>query len=189
VHGKIVAVDPATKQVTLEGTSGKKVALTVNNPYNLQSIKAGDRYVAQFTESIYVIGREPSDKPPVASVAAGLWSAQPGQTPGAVAAQQAHLVVIVSAIDQADRRVTLKAPDGSTENIDVTNPDALQGIQVGDRIAITVTQAVAITLEPEASGAQNGGRTTVLGITECGDRSHQVAAHGFRAVVPVSVSS
>lgn len=154
VHGKIVAVDTANKQVTLEGPSGKDVTLTVNNRYNLQSLKAGDRYVAQFTESISVIGKEPSDKPPVASLTTGLWSARPGQTPGTVAAQQAQLVVVVSAIDQADQRVTLKAPDGSTEDIHVTNPDALQGVQVGDRIAITLTQAVAIALAPEPSGAQ-----------------------------------
>ena len=154
VHGKVVAVDTANKQVTLEGPSGKDVTLTVNNPYNLQSLKAGGRYVAQFTESIVVIGKEPSDKPPVASLTTGLWSAQPGQTPGAVAAQQAHLVVVVSAIDQADQRVTLTAPDGSTENIHVTNPDVLQRVQVGDRIAITLTQAVAIALAPEPRGVQ-----------------------------------
>ena len=154
VHGKIVAVDPASKQVTLQGPGGKTVALTVNNPYNLQSLKAGDRYVAQFTESVSIVGKGSSDKPPVATLAAGLWTAKPGEVPGAVAARQAQLVVVVSAIDQADQRVTLQAPDGSTENIHVTNPDALQGVQVGDRIAITLTQSVAIALAPEAGGAQ-----------------------------------
>jgi Cu/Ag efflux protein CusF len=150
VHGKIVAVDPASKQVTLQGPGGKTVTLTVNNPYNLQSLKAGDRYVAQFTESVSIVGKGPSDKPPVATLSAGLWTAKPGEVPGAAAAQQAQLVVVVSAIDQADQRVTLQAPDGSTENIHVTNPAALQGVQVGDRIAITLTQSVAIALAPEA---------------------------------------
>jgi hypothetical protein len=126
----------------------------VNNPYNLQSLKAGDRYVAQFTESIVIVGKGPSDKPPVATLTAGLWTANPGATPGAVAARQAHLVVVVSAIDQAHQRVTLQAPDGSTENIHVTNPEALQGVQVGDRIAITLTQSVAIALAPEPGSNQ-----------------------------------
>jgi hypothetical protein len=154
IHGKIVAVDTASKQVTLEGTGGKDITLSVNNPYNLQSMKAGDRYKAQFTESIIIVGKGPGDKPPVATLAAGLWTASPGQTPGAVVARQAHLVVVISAIDQADQRVTLKAPDGSTENIHVTNPQALQGIQIGDQIAITLTQSVAITLAPEPATAQ-----------------------------------
>src|SRR5208337_2295094 len=56
VHGKIVAVDTASKQVTLEGPNGKDLTLAVNNPYNLESLKAGDRYVAQFTESISIVG-------------------------------------------------------------------------------------------------------------------------------------
>jgi len=154
VHGKIVAVDSANKQVTLEGPGGKDITLTVNNPYNLQSLKAGDRYVAQFTEAITIVAKGPSDKPPVATLTAGLWTANAGATPGAVVARQAHLVVVVSAIDQADQRVTLQAPDGSTENIHVTNPDALQGVQIGDRIAITLTQSVAIALAPEPGGAQ-----------------------------------
>jgi len=71
-----------------------------------------------------------------------------------VAARQAHLVVVVSAIDQADQRITLQAPDGSTENIHVTNADALQNVHIGDRIAITLTQSVAIALAPESSSAQ-----------------------------------
>ncbi len=154
VHGKIVAVDSASKQVTLQGPSGKDVTLTVNNPYNLQSLKAGDRYVAQFTESVSIVGKGPSDKRPVATLTAGLWTAKPGEVPGAAAARKAQLIVIVSSIDQADQRVTLQAPDGSTENIHVTNPGALQGVQVGDRITITLTQSVAIALAPEAGSAQ-----------------------------------
>jgi hypothetical protein len=154
VHGKIVAVDSANKQLTLQGPSGKAVTLTVNNPYNLQSLKAGDRYVAQFTESISIVGKGPTNTPPVATLAAGLWTANPGQTPGAAAARQAHLVVVVSAIDQADQRVTLQAPDGSTENIHVTNPDALQSVQVGDRIAITITQSIVVALAPEPNSPQ-----------------------------------
>ena len=154
VHGKIVAVDPANKLVTLQGPGGKDVSLTVNNPYNLGSLKAGDRYVARFTECISVIGRGPSDTPPVATLAAGLWTAAPGQIPGAAAVQQAQLVVVVAAIDAADQRVTLKAPDGSTENIHVTNPAALQGVQVGDQIAITLTQSVVIALDPEPVTSQ-----------------------------------
>jgi hypothetical protein len=154
VHGKIVSVDQTSKQVTLEGPNGKDVTLTVNNPYNLQSLKAGDRYVAQFTEAVVIVAKGPSDKPPVATLTAGLWTANAGATPGAVVARQAHLVVVVSAVDQADQRVTLQAPDGSTENIHVTNPEALQGVQVGDRIAITLTQSVAIALAPETVSAQ-----------------------------------
>jgi ABC-type Fe3+-hydroxamate transport system substrate-binding protein len=154
VHGKIVSVDQASKQVTLEGPNGKDITLTVNNPYNLQSLKAGDRYVAQFTEAVTIVAKGPSEKPPVATLSAGLWTANPGATPGAVVARQAHLVVVISAIDLADQRVTLQAPDGSTENIHVTNPEGLQGVQIGDRIAITLTQSVAIALAPEASSTQ-----------------------------------
>src|SRR5260370_23140496 len=154
VHGRIVAVDSASKQVTLQGPGGKTVTLTVNNPYNLQSLKAGDRYVAQFTESVSIVGKGPSNKPPVATLAAGLWTAKPGEIPGAAAAREAQLVVVVSAIDPAYQRVTLQAPDGSTENIHVTHPAALQGVHVGYGPAITLPQPSASALAPEAGSAQ-----------------------------------
>jgi hypothetical protein len=36
----------------------------------------------------------------------------------------------------------------------VTNADALQNVRIGDRIAITLTQSVAIALAPEKSSTQ-----------------------------------
>src|SRR5260370_27832984 len=42
VHGRIVAVDSASKQATLQGPSGTTVTLSVTNPYHLQSMKAAD---------------------------------------------------------------------------------------------------------------------------------------------------
>ncbi|HUO05994.1 MAG TPA: hypothetical protein VMU16_12425 [Candidatus Binataceae bacterium] len=149
VHGKIVSVDREKKTVKLEGPEGKTVTLNVDNPYNLESMKAGDRFVAQFKETITIIGKGPSDKPPVASLSGGLWTAKPGSTPGAAAEEVAKMTVIVSAVDPANGRITLRAPDGSTETVHVTEPGALNGVQVGDRIVIILAQSIAIALAPE----------------------------------------
>jgi len=153
VHGKIVSVDTANKLVTLQGPNGKNVTLTVNNPYNLNSIKSGDRFVAHFTEVISIIGRGPSSTPPVASLREGLWTAKPGGVPGAVAAAQVQVAVVVTQIDQDDQRISLQAPDGSTETVHVKNPEALKGLQLGDQIVITVTRSIAIALEREPNAS------------------------------------
>jgi len=151
VHGKIVSVDTANNLVTLEGPNGKTVTLTVNNPYNLASMKAGDRFVARFTEVITIVGKGPSDAPPVATLREGLWTAAQGGPPGALVAAQVKVAVVVTQIDLNDQRVTLQAPDFSTETVHVTNQEALNSLQVGDRIVITVTRSIAIKLEPEAA--------------------------------------
>jgi hypothetical protein len=56
---------------------------------------------------------------------------------------------VVTQIDQADQRVILQAPDSSTETVHVMNPEVLGGLQVGDRIVITVTRSIAIALDRE----------------------------------------
>jgi hypothetical protein len=151
VHGKIVSVDTANNLVTLEGPNGKTVTLTVNNPINLASMKAGDRFVARFTEVITIVGKGPSDAPPVATLREGLWTAAPGGPPGALVAAQVRVTVVVTQIDLNDQRVTLQAPDFSTETVHVTNQEALNSLQIGDRIVITVTRAIAIKLVPETA--------------------------------------
>ncbi len=55
--------------------------------------------MAQFIEYASVVGKAPSDSPPVATLTAGLRRAQRGQHPGAIAAQQIRLVLVVAAID------------------------------------------------------------------------------------------
>ena len=47
IHGKIAAVDESKKQVTLEA-NGRKVTLTVENPYNLKAAKVGDPVVVHY---------------------------------------------------------------------------------------------------------------------------------------------
>jgi len=44
-----VSVDTANKLVTLQAPNGKNAILAVNDPYNLNSIKPGDPFVAHFT--------------------------------------------------------------------------------------------------------------------------------------------
>jgi hypothetical protein len=150
VHGKIESVDSANRLVTLQGPNGKSLTLTVINPYNLESVRAGDPFVVQFTETISIVEKGPSEKPAVATLREGLWTAKPGEAPGAVAVQQTQLVVVIAAIDAATHRVALRAPDGSTETVHVSNPETLKGVQVGDRIVITRTESVAIALDRES---------------------------------------
>jgi hypothetical protein len=53
IHGRrVVSVNRAKKQVTLEGPGGKLVTLQVYNPYNLAAAKAGEPFVAKFYEIV-----------------------------------------------------------------------------------------------------------------------------------------
>lgn len=149
VRGKIVAVDQAQKLVTLKGPEGQEVTLQVNNPYNLGAIKPGDPFVARFRESVTVRRKRPGEVLPAVSIKEGVATALPGENPGGVIHTHRKAVVKVVAVDQQDKAVTVKGPDGSEETVNVSNPKYLKHVKVGDELVISVKQAVAISLAKE----------------------------------------
>jgi hypothetical protein len=151
VHGKIVSVNRATKLVTLEGPRGKQVTIHVYNPYNLEAAKAGAPFVAKFYEIVTIRKLLPGESLPAASLTEGIVSAAPGLVPGAVAGSQTQLVVTIDAIDKDKKTVAIEGPDSSVETVNVANPANLKHVKVGDKIVVTLTNVVAIALEPESA--------------------------------------
>lgn len=154
VHGKIVEVNKAKKLVTLEGPGGRKVTLTVENPYNLEAAKVGEPVVTRFYEVVTIRKKKPGESVPSASLKEGIVTAKPGEIPGAVAEQQVGLVVSVVEIDKPKGTVTVKGPDGVVETVKARNPKNLKRLKVGDELVVSVSRAVAISLEKE-SGQPN----------------------------------
>ena len=152
VHGKIAEVDEAKKQVVLEGPEGKKVTLRVNNPYNLKAAKVGDPVVTRFYEVVTIRKKKSDEVVPSASLKEGIATAKPGGVPGAVAEQQASVLVSVAAIDEANGTVTIKAPDGTVEKVKARDPKNLKQLKVGDDLVVTLDRAIAISLDTESAG-------------------------------------
>src|SRR5579864_2264076 len=150
IHGKIVSVNHPKKLVTLEGPNGKQVTLQVYNPYNLAAAKPGERFVAKFYEIATVRKLMPGESLPPASLAQGIISATPGQTPGAAVGTQVQLLVTVDAIDKHKKTITVEGPDGAAETVSVANPANLRYVKVGEKIVITLSKVVAIALETES---------------------------------------
>jgi hypothetical protein len=150
IHGKIVSVNHAKKEVTLEGPDGKQVTLHVYNPYNLAAAKAGGPFVAKFYEIVTIRKLKRGESLPAASVAEGIVGAVPGQTPGVAAGTKVQIVVTISAINQNKKTIEVKGPDGSVETVSVGNGASLKHVRVGEKIAITSFNVVAVALEPEA---------------------------------------
>jgi hypothetical protein len=150
IHGTIVSVNRPKKLVTLEGPNGKQVTLQVYNPYNLAAAKPGGRFVAKFYEIATVRKLMPGESMPPASLAQGIISATPGQTPSAVAGTRMQLTVTVDAIDKHKATITVQGPDGAAETVSVANPANLKYLKVGEKIVITLSKVVAIALETES---------------------------------------
>jgi hypothetical protein len=53
------------------------------------------------------------------------------------------------------KAISIKGPDGVLEVVNVANPETLDQVQVGEHIVVTLTDAVAITLDKEAVASSN----------------------------------
>jgi len=151
IHGKIVAVDKAEKLVVLEGPGGRKVTLKVENPYNLEAAKVGEPIVAHFYEIVTIRKKKPGEAVPSASVKEGIITAKPGEIPGAAVGRQVKLVVSVVEIDAANGTVAVKGPDGAVETVKARDPNNLKLIKVGDELVVSVSRAVAVSLDKESA--------------------------------------
>ena len=150
IHGKIVAVDRSKKLVTLEA-NGRKVTLTVENPYNLKAAKVGEPVVVHYYEMVSVRKKKPGETIPAVSLNEGIATAKSG-TPGAVAGQRTSVLVTVEEIDQANGTVTIKGPDGSVEKVKARDPKNLKLLKPGDELVVTLTRVTAIAIDKESAG-------------------------------------
>jgi len=147
VTATVESIDLATRAVTLKGPDGKVMGLKVSEEVkNLPQVKVGDKVTVTYYESIAAQIIKPGTGPASAAQQA-VATAKPGEKPAGAMVQQVTVVATVEAIDKTTQHVTLKGPEGNTVEVKVKNPKNLEGVKVGDEVAITYTEAMAISVE------------------------------------------
>ncbi|TFG76406.1 MAG: hypothetical protein E4H21_06460 [Thermodesulfobacteriales bacterium] len=114
---------------------------------NFDQIALGDEVTAEFYESVALQLAGP-DTEPAEGEAMGVMTAAKGEKPGMVAIDVISEIVTVEAIDKANQKVKLKGADGqvATVKVDPSIGD-LTKIKVGDKIRVTYTKALAISVQ------------------------------------------
>src|SRR5262245_17933281 len=144
-------VDQKTREVTLLGEDGKPFTIVAGPEVrNLPQVKAGDQVVATYYESVAYEVHKPGSLEAGARAAVGAARAEPGETPGAVAAKVVQITATIEAIDKSVPSVTLRKADGQLVPVKVRDPKKLESVAVGDMVEITFTEAVAISVEAAA---------------------------------------
>ncbi|MBI5582256.1 MAG: hypothetical protein HY892_00380 [Deltaproteobacteria bacterium] len=143
----VQAIDLDKRVVTLKGEKGNVFDLQVGEEAkNLPQVKVGDLVTVKYYESLAFEVTKPGQAVGVGATA-GVAAAKPGEKPAGVAAGQVTITATVEAIDAKKQYVTLKGPDGKTKEIKVKDPKNLVNVKVGDQVAITYTEALAIEVE------------------------------------------
>jgi translation elongation factor P/translation initiation factor 5A len=106
--------------------------------------------------------------------------------PGGVVVQTYKETATVTAIDPADRKVTLVSSDGKKDTVkcgpDVVNFDQ---IRVGDQLKVTVTEQLAVAMAQAGAPPSDGG-TAVVALAPVGAKPGGVVANTMQVTAKVS---
>jgi len=141
----VAAINQGTREVTLKGEDGKEITIKVGEEVkNLPQVKVGDHVQVAYYESVNVEVLRPDQAEPMAAEIGSMETAAPGQKPAGTMGSALAVVATIEAINKDRETVTLKGPDGNTKTVKVRNPANLEKVAVGDRVMITLSQAVAV---------------------------------------------
>ena len=148
VTATVLAIDHASRRVTLRLPEGRDVELVVDEAAkNLPQVAVGDLVRATYYESLVFQVRKPGEATPGSTGAAGLATAEPGSMPGGVALSTTTVTTTVLAIDREKQTITLELADGGTRTLPVQDPANLDKVKAGELLEITYSEALAISVE------------------------------------------
>ena len=142
----ITAIDKTARIVTLQDKTGHTTDVFCGpEVQRFDMLKVGDAVTFRYHESLVSAISRPGDKPkdPVTSSV----TRTPGAKPGATVAQQMHATVTIEGMDPKVPSVDVKTEGGSRLSLKVADAKYLEGYKLGDKVNITYTQALAVSVK------------------------------------------
>ena len=146
ISATVEAIDATTRTLTVKGPKGNYVPITVpKTMVRFSEIKVGDTISARYYDNI-VIRLKPAGEPAVDTTTEGLTRGT-GAKPAGTAATQRTITAAIVAIDRSVPSITFKG-----EKVDwnyssrVQDKEALAKVKVGDRVDITWTEALTVSI-------------------------------------------
>ena len=144
----IVAIDQTNRMVTLKDKDGYTDSIYAGPEVKrFNELKVGDKVTVRYHESVVYQIQKPGATPVPSGEQAGIVRGK-GPKPGGTISRQITATVTVTAIDMKVPSVTIKTEDGSISSFKVEDKKNLEGVKVGDRVQITYTEALAISVAP-----------------------------------------
>ena len=142
----IVAIDSTNRLITLKAEDGTTDTIFAGPEVKrFNELKVGDNVTFRYYESVVYAIQQPGAKPPTPEAAGIVRST--GPKPGGTMSEQLTAVVTIQAMDLKVPSVTIKTEDGNTISFKIEDKKNLDGVKVGDKVQITYTRALAISVE------------------------------------------
>lgn len=145
VTATVEAIEGARREVTVKKPDGTYEVFYVSPEIKrFDTLKVGDRITARYYETIVLHLKAPGDEA-VDRSASAVTPAE-GRRAGTVAQQQT-ITATITAIDPRVPSITFTGPRGWTYSSRVEDKQALAKVKVGDRVDLTWTAAVVLSLD------------------------------------------
>lgn len=149
VKATIEAIDHDTRMITLKDKDGETKSIYAGPEVRrFEELKVGDEVTIRTTESTVFQIRKPGEsaQPSTKDAPVIVRNATTGK-PSATKIEQETKTVTVKGVDAKKSSVTIQTDDGKITSFKVEDSKLLKGVNAGDRVVITYTKAIAISVE------------------------------------------
>jgi Cu/Ag efflux protein CusF len=145
---KIEAIDKTARLVTLKDKDGETETIYCGPEVKrFDELKVGDTVTFRYYESVAYAIRKPGQPSGLPAQTGPSVTRGEGPKPGGTVSQQETATVTIKAIDAKVPSVTVLTEDGRTVSMKVEDKKNLKDVKVGDKVEITYTEAVMISVK------------------------------------------
>jgi hypothetical protein len=152
ISAKVVAIDLATRTVTLVGPEGNELVVEAgDNVRNLDQIGVGDKVTVDYYEGLLAQVNEPGAPTNEVDMTDAAIRAAKGDRPGGGVASSVTATVTIEFVDNFRHVVQFKGPTGHLTVLQVKRPEfreMLKTLKPGDTVNLTYFEAVAVSVRP-----------------------------------------
>jgi Cu/Ag efflux protein CusF len=146
---KVLAVDAANYQVTIEGPDNSQVPLQLSDKAkNLRNLKVGDKVDIHVVRSVaYVLDTDVDGARGLATKSGITRADKDNPNPGGEAFRQVKVTSKITHIDVNKHEVTLLPPEGKVHVVKVEDPELqarMKNLKVGQTVEATFTEVLKI---------------------------------------------
>ena len=143
VVGEVTAVDVANRVVSIKGPRGNVGEMKVDPAVkNLDKVKVGDRVRISYRVALALALMKGGD---------GIRErveTEAGSKAGTSATKRITIVANVESVDTKRGIATLRGPEGNFVDVKVRDPKLLHDVKTGDQVVASVTETVAVGVQP-----------------------------------------
>ncbi|MBX9913050.1 MAG: hypothetical protein K2Y25_04055 [Pseudomonadaceae bacterium] len=146
ISATVIAIDYKTRNVTLKDAQGNQRTVVAGpDVANLDQVKVRDQVhiVAALETVIYLQEHGQTAKDGAANIALS----SGGNDVGLIKASSEQSIAVVTAVHPTQHQVTLLFPDNHSKTLPVRKDVAISAADIGKKVVINVTRAMAITVE------------------------------------------